>query len=156
MYVDNYAKAYQYAKQKGVFYGSFLGCNFDERSCTHCRSCTPVPHLTSDGYISACDMALFGENANHMDVFIYGKWDATSNSIVFNDEKMRYLQSRTVKNMPQCTGCSVFDNCAGYCLGEVVNETGNIFGQKSYICEAIRLLSKIVDMNEGCYPHLHP
>jgi hypothetical protein len=47
-------------------------------------------------------------------------------------------------------------NCAGYCLGEVVNETGSLFGQKPSTCEAIRLLATEIELNQGCYSHLHP
>lgn len=155
-YVENFAKAYYYAKDKGLFYGSFLGCNFDEKTSFHCRACIPVPHLTTDGYVSACDMALFGKNANHMDVFIYGKWDEINNRIIFDEDKIKHLQARAVENIPGCIGCAVSKNCAGYCLGEVVNETGNLYGQKSYTCEAIRVLATMIDTNEGCYPYLHP
>ncbi len=155
-YVGNFADAHHYAKERDIFYGSFLGCNFDEETRFHCRACIPVPHLTSDGYVSACDMALFGENAYHMDVFIYGKWDKEHHKIVFDDKKIEMLRSRSVENMPGCSGCSVAMNCAGYCLGEVVNERGSLFGQKTYTCEAIRLLAQKIDMNEGCYPYLHP
>ena len=55
-YVDRYIEALKYAKAKGLFYGSFLTCNFDGESIYHCRVCTAVPHLTPDGYVSACDM----------------------------------------------------------------------------------------------------
>lgn len=155
-YVENFSEAHYYAKENGIFYGSFLGCNFDEPTKYHCRSCIPVPHLTSDGYVSACDMALFGENAYHMDLFIYGKWDKENNIILFDDKKIKMLRSRSVDNMPGCKDCPVMNNCAGYCLGEVVNETGDLFGQKTYTCEAIRLLAKLIPRNEGCYPYLHP
>ena len=55
-YVKNFIKAHKYAKKMGLFYGSFLTCNFDGEAKTNCRACTPVPHLTPDGYVSACDM----------------------------------------------------------------------------------------------------
>ena len=155
-YVENFADAHYFAKERDIFYGSFLGCNFDERTRFHCRACIPVPHLTSDGYVSACDMALFGENAYHMDVFIYGRWDRENHEIVFDQKKIDMLRSRSIDNMPGCSACPVATNCAGYCLGEVVNETGTLFGQKTYTCDAIRLLAEKIDMNEGCYPYLHP
>ena len=37
----------------------------DEPGEYACRSLLPVPHLTTDGYVSACDMALFGKDNNH-------------------------------------------------------------------------------------------
>jgi uncharacterized protein len=155
-YVKLYSEAYHYAKKKNIFYGSFLACNFDEKTSINCRACIPVPHLTTDGYISACDMALFGENANHMDVFIYGKWDKQNNSILIDKNKIDSLRSRSLSNLPGCNNCLAAKNCAGYCLGEVVNETGSLYGQKKDTCDAIRLLANLIQMNEGCYPHLHP
>lgn len=44
-----------------MFYGSILTCNFGDTVTTHCRACLLVPHLITDGYVSACDMALFGK-----------------------------------------------------------------------------------------------
>ena len=155
-YVETFAEAYHYAKARNIFYGSFLSCNFDEETRFNCRACIPVPHLTSDGFVSACDMALFGKNAHHMEVFIYGQWDKLNNRIIFDEKKIALLQSRSVENMPGCSNCPAALNCAGYCLGEVVNETGSLFGQKALTCKAIRLLASKIDLNTGCYPYLHP
>jgi len=54
--LHHYLDAYRYAKTKGMFWGSFLMLNFDGDSEHNCRTCTPAPHLTPDGYLSACDM----------------------------------------------------------------------------------------------------
>ena len=69
-YINQYIEAYYYAKNKGMFWGSFLMLNFDGDSTHHCRACTPTPHLTSDGYLSACDMVLLGKESTHMGCFI--------------------------------------------------------------------------------------
>ena len=155
-YVDEFLIAQKYALRKGIFYGSFLSCNFDGKSNLHCRACIPVPHLTPDGYISACDMVTFGEKPNHMSPFIYGKWNKQANSLEFFDEKIKILQSRTVENMLGCKNCSVKENCGGYCLGEVLNETGSLFGKKEHVCKAVIELSKKMKMNFGEYKYLHP
>lgn len=141
-YLTNFIDAYNYAKKIGVFYGSFLICNFDGICDRHCRACTPVPHFTTDGYISACDMVTFGSSPNHMDCFIYGKWDEDTKSFKIDEEKVRLLQKRTTANMSHCSKCIAKEHCGGYCLGEVMNETGSLFGQKTTVCNAIRLLYK--------------
>lgn len=154
-YLNNYIEAYDYAKKAGIFYGSFLTCNFDGACNVHCRACTPVPHFTTDGYISACDMVTFGENAHHMDCFVYGKWNEKTQKFDIDEEKVKVLKSRTIDNMPQCLNCIAKEHCGGYCLGEVMNETGNLFGQKKQVCKAIRTLYK----EFGEYPQfdfLHP
>lgn len=155
-YAKEYLKAKKYADKYNLFYESFLTCNFDEKIKYHCRSCLPVPHLTTDGYISACDMALFGANKNHMSVFIYGKWDRKNNKIVYDEEKINYIRSRNVDNMPGCTNCIAKYHCGGYCLGEVMNETHDLFGKKERVCEPIRYLMRNTKTNTGCYKYLHP
>lgn len=155
-YAKEYLKAKKYADKHNIFYGSFLTCNFDEKTKYHCRACLPVPHLTTDGYVSACDMALFGANNNHMSVFIYGKWDRGNNKIIYDEEKINYIKSRNVDNMPGCNNCIAKYHCGGYCLGEVMNETHNLFGKKERVCEPIRYLMRNMQTNMGCYKYLHP
>lgn len=161
-YVQNYIEAYRYAKQIGIFYGSFLACNFDSSTIINCRCCTPVPHLTPDGYISACDLVVFGGNAKHMECFIYGKWDQNLNKFEYYPEKIKALQNRNVDNLVHCKSCPAKLHCSGYCPGEVVNETGQLDGIKPVACKAVRLLFKelyneiIGDLKGELYPFPHP
>jgi radical SAM protein with 4Fe4S-binding SPASM domain len=155
-YLDNYLEAYHYAKEKGLFYGSFLICNFDGEANINCRACLPVPHLTPDGYVSACDMVVLGESAFHMDCFIYGKWDNNSRQFVFYQDKIAGLRNRTSDKMLHCIHCEARLHCGGYCLGEVVNETGSLVGQKPTTCKAIRYLLKELGTFSVPYEYLHP
>lgn len=155
-YVENYIDAYNYAKDFGVFYGSFLTCNFDGCSNVNCRACTPVPHLTPDGYVSACDMVVLGESAYHMDCFIYGKWNSEIKKFEFDYEKIAKIRSRTSDNIEHCKNCKAKLHCGGYCLGEVVNETGDLFGRKPIVCKAINQLLEQIGIQEEPYKYLHP
>ncbi len=155
-YVDTYVEAYHYAKEKGMFFGSFLTCNFDGVCNQHCRACTPVPHFTTDGYISACDLVTFGENAGHMDCFVYGRWNEEKQTFDIDYEKVKVLQKRTTDNLPHCRECPVREHCGGYCLGEVQNETGKLTGQKPATCKAIRRLAETIGFTTNPYPFLHP
>ncbi|MCL2426506.1 MAG: hypothetical protein FWD05_09240 [Oscillospiraceae bacterium] len=155
-YLNNYIEAYRYAQKKGMFYGSFLMCNFDGEADINCRACLPAPHLTPDGYVSACDMVVFGENAYHMDCFIYGKWDAESKKFIFSHDKMEELRNRSTNALSHCNGCEARLHCGGYCLGEIVNETGMLTGQKPIICEAIRRLFKELEPITKPFEYFHP
>jgi radical SAM protein with 4Fe4S-binding SPASM domain len=155
-YLDNYIEAYWFAKEKGMFYGSFLICNFDGEANVHCRACSPVPHLTPDGYVSACDMVVLGEKAYHMDCFIYGKWDSVSEEFRFDKEKINNLRNRNSDNMSHCKTCEARLHCGGYCLGEVVNETGMLAGQKPIACKAVRRLIKELGIFAEPFEYLHP
>jgi uncharacterized protein len=155
-YLDEFIPAYQYAKERGVFYSTFLMCNFDGESPYHCRSCIPVPHLTPDGYVSACDLVTFGETAHHMDPFIYGRWNETANELEFFEDKISALRNRRVENMDACKNCSVSPRCGGYCPGEVLNETGSLTGRKPRHCGAIKRLAKTIGFSEERFPVFHP
>jgi len=156
VYVDHYIDAYYYAKEKGIFYGSFLACNFDGHCNKHCRTCTPTPHFTTDGYVSSCDLVTFGKNAYHMDCFVYGKWNEQAQSFNFDEEKIKILQNRSICNMEHCKLCNVKEFCGGYCLGEVMNETGNMYGQKIVACKAIRRLYNEIGVYDKPFLYLHP
>lgn len=153
-FVYTYVEAYRYARSIGVFYGTNLIYNFDGCVEYNCRACTPVPHLTPDGYVSACDMVTFGGKANHMEPLVYGKWDAENKKILFYEDRIKVLRSRKACNMPACKNCEVSEKCAGYCLGETLNETGSLFGCNPRVCTAVkRLYHKIGDIS---YEYLHP
>jgi len=162
IYVKNYINAYRYAKKIDMFYGSFLTCNFDSSTKINCRCCTPVPHLTPDGYVSACDLVVFGENANHMDCFIYGKFDTHTKQFKYYPEKIKALQDRNSDNIIHCRSCPVKLHCSGYCPGEIVNETGRLDGIKPFACKAVKKLYKELyieitdDLKGGLYPYPHP
>ena len=154
-YIEQYVKAKEYAARIGIFYGSFLAVNFDGESEYHCRACTPLlaPHITPDGYISACDMVVIGEKPYHMNPFIVGKYE--SNGFIFDMEKIRALEERKSTKMNHCIECPAKLHCGGYCLGETVNETGVLDGKDSKKCEAIIKLFNRIGICEE-YGYLHP
>jgi radical SAM protein with 4Fe4S-binding SPASM domain len=155
-YAREFVIAEEFARNNKIFYGSILTCNFDENTTQHCRACLPVPHLTTDGYVSACDMALFGEDRGPMSVFIYGRWMKGDNKIEYDQAKIRILRSRSIENIAACHNCEVRYRCGGYCLGEVVNETGSLFGRKNYVCDAIQYLWWNLPRPKELYKYLHP
>lgn len=156
-YIDCYLEAYKYAQNIGLFWGSFFTINFDGVSPYHCRCCTPLsaPHLTPDGYISACDMVVLGAEPHHMSPFIVGRWNPISKDFDWYSEKIHALNERKSINMEHCKHCNAKYHCGGYCLGEIVNETGVLDGQNSVKCKAIRrLFSELGECSP--YPYLHP
>ena len=157
MYIDNYLNAYNYAKSRGLFWGIFLTINFDGESPYNCRCCTPrsAPHLTPDGYISACDMVVLGEHPYHMSPFIVGKWNIETKTFDVFDDKIKNLNIRCSTTIEHCKICPAKFHCGGYCLGETVNETGKLDGQNLVKCAAIRRLYKELG---SCTPYhyLHP
>ena len=154
-YLAYYIESYEYARSKGMFWGSFLMINFDGKTIHNCRACIPTPHITPDGFLSACDMILLGKNPAHMECFIYGKWDAKKKEFIFFNDKIKQLQERQPNNMSHCQLCEIKYHCAGYCLGEIVNLTGTLYGQNPVICSAIKHLFKKFGKMPP-FDYLHP
>lgn len=156
-YVYNYIEAYNYAKSKDMFWGSFLTINFDGESEYHCRSCQPLsaPHITPDGFISACDMVVLGKEAYHMSPFIVGEWNTESNCFELNMEKIKMLEARKTSNMKTCKKCDIQLHCGGCCLGETMNEFGVLDGCNADKCKAIHQLYEAIGTCT-LYPYLHP
>ncbi len=152
-YAKEYIKAKQRADELGVFYGSILTINFDEETELFCRACIPSPHLTTDGYVSCCDMSYLG---NSLPELIYGKYLQDEGIIEYFPEKIRNIRLRRASNLIDCKDCEVLLNCAGSCFGEGVNETGSILGVKKNYCDAIKYLAKELPRNRGLHPYLHP
>ena len=73
-----------------------------------------------------------------------------------DNNKIELLQTRSVNNMEHCKKCSVRNHCGGYCLGEVQNETGNLFGQKPNTCRAIKRLAESIGYSDEPYAFMHP
>lgn len=157
LYVKNYLEAYKYAKDKDVFWGSFLTINFDGESEYHCRSCQPLsaPHITPDGYISACDMVVLGETAYHMSPFIVGRWNLDLKKFEFDTDKVETLELRKTSLMTTCKNCELQLHCGGCCLGETMNEFGTLDGHNPVKCKAIHQLFEVLGPCKP-YPYLHP
>ena len=152
-YAREFVKARIVAEELGIFYGSFLAVNFDERTEVFCRSCLPSPNLTPDGYVTSCDMA-FSKDA--LPELVYGKYDRETGIIEYNNNRIAAIRLRKASNLVECQGCEVLYHCAGSCLGEGLNETGRILGVKQDYCDAIRYLAKHLPIDSGLYPYLHP
>ena len=131
--------------------------NFDGDSYYHCRCCTPLcaPHLTPDGFISACDMVVLGAKPYHMSPFIVGKWNSELKKFDLDYNKIKALNERKSSNMKHCKNCIAKEHCGGYCLGETVNETGRLDGQNPIKCSAVRYLYNKLGKCDP-YPYLHP
>lgn len=151
-YAKEYIKAKQRAEELGIFYGSIFTVNFDEKTQLACRSCIPSPHLTTDGYVSCCDMSY---KSHILPELIYGKYDVATNTIAYDNLKISAIRLRRADNLKACKDCEVLYNCAGGCFGEGLNETGQILGVKKDYCDAIRYLANNLPRNNGLFPYLH-
>ena len=139
-FARTFIDAREHAKSIGTFYESNFTTNFDGCTTYACRSCLPMPHLTMDGYVTACEMCTSGHDAGHMDIFVYGRYDAQTNTIIYDEDKIARLRTRELKNMAECQDCIAKEHCAGFCLGETQNEMHDLFKIKGVVCEPIRYI----------------
>jgi len=159
-FAQKYFEAFEYAKRKGVFYGHLNMANFDEKVRFNCRACFPYPHLTTDGFVSCCDIAPFGksEYKEHTQLeLVYGKWNAEKCIIEYDEEAIHRIRSRSVETLSKttCKGCTVIEHCAGGCLGQALMETGSILGKASWNCAVTKCLFSQMEIGAGLYPVLH-
>lgn len=147
-------------KYDKVIYGSNYTCNFDEEVKHYCRACKPVPHATTDGYVTACDMAMFHEREDSpsvcMNSLIFGKWNSQSGYVEYNEKQMNIIRNRNCDNMMHCKQCIARLHCGGYCLGEVTNETGKLDGVLAHKCKTVRTLYLKMNERQRKYRYSHP
>lgn len=160
-FAEKYLDAFDYAQKKNIFYNHFNMVNFDEKVRFFCRSCVPYPHLTTDGFVSACDMAQYGSEQYmkySISDLVYGKYIEEEDRIVYDEEKIFKIRQKNADYLAEteCKGCPIVYNCAGGCLGQAYNETGKIRGKTDWDCAVTRYLAKRMPLNSGLYPILHP
>lgn len=100
-------------------------------------------------------MIVLGSEAYHMSLFIIGKWNEEKKEFDFYEGKIKALNERKSTLMKHCQKCPAQLHCGGYCLGEIVNETGRLDGQNEVKCAAIIKLLRELGTCES-YPYLHP
>jgi len=153
-FIKYFVEAYKYAEKLGIHYGNFFTVNFDEPCNYACRSCLPMPQLTSDGYVSGCDLAYSGKT--QLSEFIFGKYNKINNKIIYYPKKIDRIRQRNTQFIKECKNCKIKSNCGGGCAGLAYYATGNFLGIVKEFCKATKYLAKHIPRNKGCVKHLHP
>ncbi len=158
-FAEIFLQTHNAAKKMGIFYNTLYITNFDEKTRHACRSTVPYPELTTDGYISCCDFGQFGPkySPGALQQLIYGKYDKKNDKIEYDENKIHKIRSRCAENLAKspCKDCEYVCHCSGGCLGQVVNETGNIMGLHEKNCAITKYLAARMPLNKGLYPVVH-
>lgn len=153
-YAENFVEAWHFAQEHGMTYFNSFMCNFDEPVDVYCRACLPTPHLTTDGFVSACDLGFCGTSP--LNKLIYGRYDAAEDKIDYWADAIELLRSRRCSNIPACGQCVAQKHCAGGCLGRSYHETRDFFGVIHDYCWVTRYLFNRLPAGSVSLPYLHP
>lgn len=149
-----FERAWIVGDRLGVEVASELTFGFDEPSDYCCRACIPAPHLTLDGFVSCCDIGLWGDTPYQE--LIYGVYHPSDGSIEYYPDRIKTLRSRSARNLSHCADCIARFNCAGGCLGRTAHDTGTIWGQRTSFCQAVRYLASRLPRNTHSGRIFHP
>lgn len=155
-FCKGFVHAWEFAQARGIHLSNSFTFNFDEPTEHACRSCIPMPQLNPDGSVSSCDMALYADTKNELQVFLYGSWDKENRRIYYDADKIQTLRNRTHANIEQCSRCSIKEFCAGGCAGRMAFETGNIYKPIPEYCQATLYLAKKIPLNSRSMSMTHP
>lgn len=89
-----------------------------------CYATNPGFVVTTKGYISACPAVTNPDNPASK-IFMYGKIE--KESIEIDNQKIQYLQSRTISNTDVCKDCFAKWQCGGGCPVQYFRKHGSIF-----------------------------
>lgn len=152
-YTRTFIDAYHYACDLGVFYGNIYMANFDGVTSWACRACLPCPHLTPDGYVTACDRAF--SCTTPLSAFIYGQYNKDDCSIEYWPDKIDNLRNRVPSNMVSCSSCEIRNFCAGHCLATCYQYTGSIYVPDARHCAVVKELYRKIGSSTQKFPY-HP
>lgn len=158
-FAENFLEAHNLAAKSGIWYNTMCIVNFDEPTRFGCRACLPNPHLTTDGYVTCCDFAQLGPDklSDGLKQLVYGQYHPEKNMITYDEAAIANIRTRNAERMKTgpCVKCDYVYNCAGGCLGQAVNETGDILGVCDDNCTIVRYLAKVMKRNNGLHPAFH-
>lgn len=89
--------------------------------------------LTPDGLITAC-FEVSNLNDPGAEIFIYGKYDATTDKIIIDKSKLDYLKERKNINLHPCKNCFCKWHCGGYCSTKAYRKYGTIMTVNEEMC----------------------
>lgn len=123
-FVRAMVEAIPYAKKQGIdLY--YSGASIDKVVDSFCGATGRSFCVTPQGNVTSCfEVSL--ESDPRSERFFYGKYDEQSGQFVFNEDRIAFLRTRTVQNLPGCADCFIKYQCAGDCLAKM-DALGDMF-----------------------------
>ena len=85
------------------------------------------------------------------------EYNSEEDKIEYDEDKVYKIRSRCAENLAKgpCKGCEYICNCSGGCVGQVVNETGDMMGIHEKNCKITKYLAERMKLNEKLHPVIH-
>lgn len=123
-FVENLIEAKKKASEYGInIY--YSGGKFKTVTNRFCGAAGRNFFVTPTGNVTSC-LEVTTESDPRAKIFIYGRYKSRG-KFYFNMEKINYLMSRVVENIPYCADCFAKFHCAGDCLAKISLKAKNIF-----------------------------
>lgn len=120
-FVKEFLKIWEKYNKNGIFYSN---SNIFKLKFNFCGACGFNFIITPEGYVSTCFEVESPDDALG-DILLVGKFNGEGFSI--SQDKIDYLKSRNLENLPYCSDCFVKYSCAGDCLTRVYRDNHDIF-----------------------------
>ena len=112
-FVEVFRECRQYALAHDVEV-AYSGAHQSSLACSFCQVSRPSFNITTEGDVTAC-YEITGRDDSRAGTFIYGSYDASCGSFVFDDTRVAALRHLTVNDAPRCARCFAKYHCAGDC-----------------------------------------
>jgi uncharacterized protein len=143
IFLREFLAARAYAKTLGVeLYNS--GASIDRCSEYFCGATRGNFCVTPWGDVTSCfEVSLPSDERSQ--IFFFGAFNQSSQSFIFDEERLTQLYKRRVSNIPACGDCFMKYACSGDCPAKSVTMMGSLIG--GFRCDENRILglSSIVD-----------
>lgn len=124
IFITEYLNAWKHAASLSII----LRTSLSRLETLHSIFCGAVGQnfiVTPEGNITAC-LEVPSFNDKRSETLIYGSYNPEKKDFVIDKNKLIYLASRNIFNLPSCKNCFAAWHCAGDCLAKSLS-LGNMF-----------------------------
>ena len=134
LFLEKFIEAKEYGKKIDVNV-RYSGGRFNKTVDHFCGAAGSNFFVTMNGDVTTC-LEVSGRNDPRKNIFFVGKFEDSNFKV--EEDKVKYLKSRTVQNLPNCTDCYSKYSCAGDCLAKVTSGASLFDTSKNTRCEINR------------------
>jgi uncharacterized protein len=118
----SFIKNFHQARDEGIRQGinvTYSTCRLDGLRSSFCGAYGANLNfcVSTEGLVSSC-FEVLDESDARADIFIYGKYNGTTQKFEFNEKCLERILNLNVNKMKRCRDCYVKFNCGGDCIAK--------------------------------------